>query len=713
MNRLLLVDGNALFYRAFHAFPPSLTTPDGTPSNAAFGFTKILLTAIKQEQPTHLIVCFDAPGGTFRDALFDAYKATRAAMPEELAIQVPLIWELVDALEVPRFVEPGYEADDLIGTIARIIENTTTDTDVVILSGDQDLLQLVTDRVSVLFPGRGDAPPRLMNPASMQEHYGFSPLQMIDFKAFSGDSSDNIPGVPGVGPKTTTDILTQFGTLTNLYESLHKGEVKQLKPGLIAKLLEHEAQARTCYTLATIDTAVPVTLDLQAARLRLENPDTLTALFTKLGFKSLLRDLPGSHRHITEAAVIFGAETPVIPQARRESAELDDALAPVLRTMETRGVLLDTEYFQELDQQFSAECEQLRSSLLQEAGTDFNPDSPTQVADILYGKLGAPTTSVRKQKTGYTTDAETLEKLAPTYPFAKLLLEYRGITKLISTYIKPLPELVDAENRIHTTYAPDTATGRISSKQPNLQNIPIRSERGQLIRKAFIASPGMSLLKADYSQIELRVAAHLSGDAVMIKAFNEGRDFHAETAAHMGVDRHVAKIINFSILYGKGAYGFSQDMDITFAEAQRYITQYYRTFSGLKQWIDGVLEQAEAQGFVETWLGRRRPLPALSGGNAIAKAAARREAVNTIVQGTGAEVLKKAMVTLAGLLPKDAGMVLTVHDELVLEVPTDKVASVAQLVATTMEQAATFSVPLKVSLSAGKNWNDTEAIVLN
>jgi DNA polymerase I-like protein with 3'-5' exonuclease and polymerase domains/5'-3' exonuclease len=704
MATLLLIDGNALFYRAYHAFPKELTTPDGTPSGAAFGFTRILLAAIKQHKPTHLIACFDTKGGTFRDDFYDAYKATRAAMPEELAAQVPIIWEIVDTLEIPRLSVERYEADDLIGTIAHQAASHD-DLDVIILSGDQDLVQLVTPQVAMFSPAMGFSKATLYTPEKVMEKYTFTPAQMIDYKGLRGDSSDNIPGVPGIGEVTAKQLLSQFKTLDGVYEAVSAGDPPGVAAGVLKKLRAGEESARLSYRLATIATDAPVKLHLKDAVLSIENPVALVALFEKLGFKSLINELPSSHRLATAVADVFGSPS---SQADGEvgkdvSTTLDTQLAPILRGMEEHGVMVDTSYLQKLEKEFASEISDIREALTKEAGQDFNPDSPAQVGTILYEVLKVPTEGISKGKTGYTTNADTLEKLEATYPIAGLLLKYREVTKLQSTYIKPLQELTDAEHRIHTSYAPDTATGRISSRNPNLQNIPVRSEQGKRIRQAFIAPKGSVFVAADYSQIELRVAAHLSGDPVMVEAFKSGKDFHAETAERMGVDRRVAKIINFSILYGKGAFGFAQDLGISVAEAKEYIEQYFVTFKVLREYIDALLVQAKVDGFVTTLMGRQRMLPELTASNFQRRSAAEREAVNLPIQGTAAEILKKAMVDLSAKITHGA-MILTVHDELVLEVPEEHLAETVKLLKETMEHAVELIVPIEVQVKTGKDW---------
>lgn len=714
---LLLVDGHALVFRAYHAFPKELTDPSGHPVGATFGFARILFSAIRTLKPTHLGVAFDLDGGTFRHDLFKEYKGTRSETPQDLLAQVPVVHQIVETMEAPIFEEPHYEADDMIGTIAAKVEKEHPEVKVIILSSDQDLLQLVTKQTLVYSPGISPKQPTLFTEEAVRKKYGFSPEQMIEYKALRGDPSDNIPGVKGIGEVTAKQLLAQFGTIERIYAALAKGPLEGVKPGIQDKLREHEADARLSRELATITREAPLTFDLEACRLELQHPENLVDLFRKLNFKSLLEELPKTHKLVATAADVFAEELPVpTPPAPPSESELTDgALAPVLRRMEERGVTVDTKYLAELEQEFAREIGKLQEQLQGEAGQPFNPDSPQQVSYILYEVLKAPTDGVSKGKTGYTTNAETLGKLADAYPLAKLLLQYREITKLQSTYIKPLQELADANCRVHTSYAPDAATGRLSSRNPNLQNIPIKSEQGRRIRRAFTTDKGWQLISADYSQIELRVAAHLSGDPGLIEAFKKGDDFHAETAKRMGVDRRVAKIINFSILYGKGAWGFSQDLNISVEGAKKYIEQYFQTFQGLRAYLDGILADARSKGYGETMFGRRRPFPDLTSSNYQRRAAAEREALNLPIQGTAADILKKTMCDLAEQLEKTkspAHLILTVHDELVLEAPEEAVREAALLLKRCMEDAVELVVPVVVEVKAGQNWADMEPVAV-
>lgn len=717
-NTLLLVDGNALLYRAYHAFPKELTDPHGNPIGAVYGFSRVLLSTLKTLKPTCVAVCFDLSGPTFRHKKYPEYKANRSKMPEDLAMQIERTHQVVEYLEFPIYTAEAYEADDVIGTLARqVVENG--DTEVTILTGDQDILQLINDQVSVYSPASPPKSPTLFTPKKFEEKYGFKPSQMIEYKALRGDPSDNIPGVPGIGDVSATKLIKEFGTIDNLYQALDEGKTSDIKPAALQKLKDGKENAFLSRDLATITTDAPVHYDESLCKLQLNNPERLITLFKELNFKSLLNDLPVSHRVLSHVTDIFNAEEPPVPETATsteplsESEKTDQKLEPVLREMEKRGVKVDCTYLQDLEKEFSTEIEKIKTELMKMSGEEFNPDSPIQVSHILYEVLNIPTTNVRKGKSGFTTDASTLQELEKEYPIAASLLQYRTLTKLLNTYVKPLQTQVDDNSRTHTSYAPDTATGRISSRNPNLQNIPIRSEQGRRLRKAFIAEKGCVLIAADYSQMELRVAAHLSEDPAMIEAFKKGVDFHAETAEKMGIERHIAKALNFSILYGKGAFGFAKDFNVSVAEAKQYIEQYFSTYKELRRYLDDVLVQARQKGYGETLYGRRRPFPNLTSSNHNLRAAAEREAFNMPIQGTQADILKLAMCQLDKELKQtksQAQLILTVHDELVLEVPERELNEIAVLVKKTMTEIVTLKVPVEVNVKAGSNWGEMKEI---
>lgn len=701
-DKLLIVDGHALIHRAFHAIPSSLTTGEGVPTGAVYGFTRLLLAALKLSAPTFVVVTFDSRGPTFRHEKFDGYKAHRQRPDDDLLVQIPLVKEVVASLSIPKYEVPGFEADDLIGTVSR--QAVAEQVDVLILTGDMDMLQLVDDHTVVLAPRKGMSDPALYTPESVREKYGFGPEKVTFYKALKGDPSDNIPGVPGIGDITARKIVVATPSLDALYQELSGGQ----RPGGISdkiaeKILANEEVARLSLELATIDRDAPVSFDALTCRTHEYDRETAVDLFVKLGFRSLLRELPGYT--VTGGETLFN---PAELETARPVQPLDQEVEPSLRAIEQKGVLINQDYLAKLDLEWRQEMQAGCARIHQLAGRDFNVDSSRQLAGILYDELKLPTDEVKKGKTGYTTDAHTLHKLKDLHPIIPAVLNYRELAKLVSTYTTPLPKLVGEDGRLHTTYTTDTSTGRLSSKNPNLQNIPIRSEKGQLIRKAFVAAPGKILVRADYSQIELRVVAHLARDPQMIASFRAGKDIHAATSEAMGVDRRVAKIINFSLLYGKGAYGLSEDIGCSREEAAAFIKQYFAAFPGVEKWIEETLRFLGRHGYVETLFGLKRHFPGTKGTKPNRYSRFGREAINLPVQGTAAEILKRAMIEIHHDSRLHDTMILTVHDELVLEVPRAQVEQAGRRLKEIMEKTTTLVVPLLVEVGTGENWGDTK-----
>lgn len=709
-QKLLLIDGNALLYRAYFAFPP-LTTPTGEPIGAVYGFCRILLGAIRTLKPTHLAVCFDLSGPTIRHEQYSEYKATRQKMPDEMAGQIPRMYQIVETMEFPIYVKKSYEADDVIGTLAN---QAQTSMPVIILSGDHDLIQLVNKNISLYTPGNSKKPAILWNPAKVQSEYGFSPEQMIEYKALRGDPSDNIPGVTGIGEVTAKILLSKFSNIHTIYENIkNTGGLDGIKPGILEKLKTNEEMAVLSRKLATIITDVEVEIEIERCKSELLTPENLISLFNELGFKSLIQELPKSHKLLSEASDIFSiGQTEVQPVMEASNSSDNDALlVPILRKTEQYGVKVDIDYLKGLEKEFEGEILAVSKTVFEMAGEEFNLGSPKQLAEILYTKLAIPTKNISKGKTGFSTDASTLQELSQNFPIATHILKFRELSKLQNTYVLPLQALADSSSRVHTTYAVDTSTGRISSKNPNLQNIPVKTDQGRRIRSAFIADKGHTLIAADYSQIELRVAAHLSADPVMLDVFSKGGDLHTETANRMGVDRRIAKIINFSILYGKGAYGFSQDMGIPVAQAKEYIEQYFQTFAGLRKYLDATLMAIREKGYAETIFGRKKEFLDINSTNFQRKSAAEREAINFPIQGSAADILKKAMLELDEELTKKkvkSKLILTVHDELIIETVAGEEDQVKQILKSTMEGTVKLLIPLVVSLKSGKNWGELE-----
>lgn len=833
--KLLCIDGNSILNRAFYGIK-LLATHDGRHTNAIQGFMNILIRLMNDHAPDAVAVAFDMRAKTFRHKMYDGYKATRKGMPEELAEQLPVLKKILAALGYPMIECEGYEADDILGTLARSCEERGDAC--LIATGDRDSLQLVSDAVTVLLTtthfGRGETAP--MTPEAVAEKYGVAPRQLIDVKALMGDASDNIPGVAGVGEKTATALIARFGSLDGVYEQL---DDPSIRPGVRARLEKDRDSARLSYRLAVIERRVPIDDDpshyeklagspAEAAAL-LQSLE-LTQLIGRLGLRTEAAEaaaadaapialsasdaLTGSRRYIgsrtddgwqvtdgRRAALLSDGELTELladetlekycadskllvplgqkdfrhiafdlrlaaylenPLAREYSvpslaagyraapafacAEAPEAgllpplctrlgekleaegmtdllhriempLAVVLSHMEQRGFLVDVEGIRRFGSELQLRIDDLVRAICTEAGRDFNLNSPQQLADVLLG-LGIPLT--KKTQRGYSTDAETLESLRH-YPIVADLLAYRTYQKLSSTYVEGLTKAADREHRIHTQFnQTETRTGRISSHNPNLQNIPVRTELGSQLRRFFIAAPGHVLLDADYSQIELRVMAHMSGDRHMIEDFLSGHDIHTETAARVfGVERAAvtpdmrrrAKAVNFGIIYGIGAYSLAQDIGVSMREAARYIDEYLGIYSGVRDYLTGTVEAARRDGYVTTMYGRRRRLPELANANKQVQALGKRLAMNTPIQGTAADIIKIAMIDTerafreAGL---SARLILQIHDELIVEAPETEAAQAAALLRQTMEGAASLAVPLTVDVGQGGSWYDAK-----
>lgn len=691
MSTLLLVDGNALLHRGYHALP-NLTNHEGVPTGGVFGFTRLLLTALRILQPEYVAVTFDSRGPTFRHKAFAAYKANRVKGPDDLYAQLPLAKEVVKGLNIPMYALPGFEADDLIGTLAKAATKKHVETRIV--TGDMDLVQLVNEHVFLFTPTKGVSETTIYTPKSVKDKYTFEPAKMVFFKALAGDSSDNIPGIPGIGKVTATKVVTQFDSLDDLYAHLQKGGgIKGLTPRMVDTIRGGKDDAYTSYSLATIDCDAPITLKLPECKTHDFDREKIIDILVRLGFRSLIKELPG----VDPATV--PDESP-----KRSDTDLDAQLVPALRAMEKTGVKIDVDYVAALEKSWKKELATVHTSIVRQAGVDFNIASPKQLGDILFDRLKLPTAGIKKNTSGYSTDAAQLELLSSHHPIIADILTYRELAKLINTYTTPLQQLVDAHGRLHTTYEANTATGRLSSKNPNLQNIPIRTTRGAKLRHAFIADAGHTLIGADYSQIELRVVAHLSKDPVMLAAFRRGDDIHDATSKEMGVDRRVAKIINFSILYGKGPHGFARDLGIDIAEAAEYINRYFETYRGINSWINETLSFVSAHGYVETLFGHRRYFPDLKGKKAHRFSRLGREAINMPVQGTAAEILKRAMIALWKDTTLGPSMRMTVHDELVFELPDAQIKKALPTIKKIMETTTPLDAPVRVEIGSGATW---------
>ena len=877
--KLMAIDGNSILNRAYYGIRP-LSTRDGLYTHAVYGFLTTLLRLRDEERPDAVCVAFDLHAPTFRHKADADYKATRKPMPEELRMQVPVLKEVLDALNIPRYEAEGWEADDWLGTISRRCE--AAGWDCVVVTGDKDSLQLITEhtKVKLVSTRMGQTTTKDMTPETFREQYGFDPIHMIDLKALMGDSSDNISGVPGIGEKTAMDLIRRYGSIDAIYEKLPDIEAK---PAAVKKLAAGEEAARHSYWLATIVTDAPLSFDPEENRVREPGPDAYP-LFLKLEFSKLIeklglrpaelavadeapeltvtaepvteetraRELLDAFRRADHVALLalpdlsgvmvdcetgentavsaeffferyggdwngllralfsadikkvshnvkdlmrtllenglpaegflfdtalaaylldatagsyeldrlfvsyFNAELPAPAHLEPDAFSLlGDTLAAetafhcytsavdalygalaerlrergqwelfetaelplcrVLAEMERTGCRVDAKALSAFGELLSARAGALETKIYELADGPFNINSPKQLGEVLFGKLGLP--HGKKTKTGWSTNADVLEKLRGESAIVDAVLEYRQLTKLRSTYADGLLKAIDPDGRVRTRFQMTvTATGRLSSAEPNLQNIPTRTDLGSEIRKMFVPEPGNVLVDADYSQIELRLLAHISGDEGMRAAFRAGGDFHAETAAKVfGVAREDvthemrrrAKAVNFGIVYGISPISLAQDIGVTQKEAKAYMDAYFATFPGVRAYMDAVVEQAKRDGWVETLYHRRRDLPELKSSNFNMRAFGERVALNMPIQGTAADIMKLAMIAvwkrLRAELPA-ARLVLQVHDELIVECPEGDAARAAALLAEEMEHVAQLSVPLTADAHWGKNW---------
>lgn len=877
-EKILLIDGHSILNRAFYGIP-DLTNSEGRHTGAVYGFLNILFRILDEEKPDYLTVAFDVHEPTFRHKIYSQYKGTRKPMPSELREQVPLIQELLTAMGIKIVSKGGYEADDLLGTLAKKSEQKGMD--VTILSGDRDLLQLATEKVMIRLPktSKGKTTIEDFHGEQVLEKYQVTPPQIIELKALMGDSADNIPGIPGVGEKTATKLIVQYGSIENAHDHL-----EGIKPNKAKESLrDHYDLAQLSKTLATINTDSPLEYDYQEARLGNLYTQEAFQLCKRLEFKNLLsrfenvsaeeetleenfftcEDLAGAesifekaascehvgidllmddeavyglgialskeeiyyipseglitgeylcgkvrdlservilcamdikallkHVRISDASRIFDigigvyllnplkssysyddvareyldgsifpsredllgktsfrkaweesreglfryacyvaytvcASRELIEEKLKETdmwkvyQDIELPLVFTLHSMEQWGICVRGEELKLYGEKLSVRISELEESVYQQAGEKFNINSPKQLGVILFEKMKLP--GGRKTKTGYSTAADILEKLAPEHPIVKDILEYRQLAKLKSTYADGLGAVIAEDGRIHSTFNQTiTATGRISSTEPNLQNIPVRMELGRLIRKVFVPEEGYVFLDADYSQIELRVLAHMSGDEMLIRAYREAQDIHRLTASqvfHVPFDevtdlqRRNAKAVNFGIVYGISSFGLSQDLSITKKEAADYINKYFETYPKIKGFLDGQIEMAKEKGYVVTMFGRRRPVPELKSSNFMQRAFGERVAMNSPIQGTAADIIKIAMNRVYKRLTEEglkSRLVLQVHDELLIETKVEEIEEVSRILEEEMKGAAALSVELDVDMHQGNNWYEAK-----
>lgn len=894
-QKLAIIDAHALIHRAYHALPP-MSAPDGTPTHAAYGFTTMLLKMIATIKPTHVVAAFDMKGPTFRHEEYEDYKANRKAPAEDLIPQFELVRDIVRAFSIPVLEMKGFEADDIIGTVAKQFGEMMP---IVIVTGDNDALQLVTDTTSVFSLKRGMTDTIIYTPDVVMQLWGFAPKFIPDYKGLAGDSSDNIKGVAGIGAKTATDVVSQYGSLEEII-----AHMQELSPRVQKRLIGHEADAFTSRSLATIHCDVPISLAITDAVFKEYDMSRVRELFLKLGFKTLVARLPASNdgmqptlnlgdtksfampdyyaiavsekeqedlRNLLSVASIvsFDTETdglggrmsPIVgmsfaihdvdkkirawyvpittkrlaswkrffensqilktghnlkydievlmqsgirlqgiafdsmlasyllnsgsrthglddlaqeklnytpipitdligtgkdqrsmsqvplPELARYACEDADValrlydyflpelekeklydvlmdielpLLPVLAHIETSGVAVDTNVLQSLSTKIEHRISEIDKQIQLLAGENFNVNSPKQLRGVLFERLNLPTVGIKKTQTGYSTGADELDKLADAHPIIPLISEYRELSKLKNTYLDSLPELIDeTTGRIYASFNQTVAaTGRLSSTNPNLQNIPVRTELGREIREAFVAKMGYVFVKADYSQLELRIAAHMAHDSKLLFAFRAKQDIHRATASLVfGVGlqevtddmRRQAKTLNFGVLYGMGPQSFARAAHVSMEEARSFIDRYKKEYKGIEAFIEETLSSARTKGYVETMFGRRKYVPELQSNNPAIRAAAERATFNFPIQGTEADILKKAMASLFGSINEkypDVAMVLTVHDELVFEVPVEIAHEFANLTKATMEEVITLDAPLVADVGIGPNWND-------
>lgn len=765
MKTLLLIDAYAMIYRAYYAFirAPRMNSR-GENTSAIFGFVVTFEDLLKRLKPSHIAVAFDPAGPTFRHEAFEQYKAQRQETPEDIRWAVPRIKQILQAMNVPVLEVPGYEADDVIGTIAHKAEKEGFE--VYMATPDKDYGQLVTEHIFMYRPRHTGGFEKL-GPQEVCEKYGLqNQSQVIDLLGLMGDSSDNIPGCKGVGEKTAVQLLQQFGSIDNLLAN-----TDQLKGALQRKVQEQVEEIRFSRFLATIKTDVPIDFDAQALVYQERNWDSLASLYRELEFNSLLKQAPAEHAAIspkttkktkpqeatldlfadmasaientkeqtpaeddTEARLVsyllnpevaFNPNQPVNWDALKADTslwnlyqEVELPLSSILREMEQAGVRIDVPMLRQAETQLNDELQTLEQQIYTSAATTFNINSPKQVGEVLFDQLQLDAKAKKSKNGQYSTSEEVLLALKPKHPVVGLILEYRELKKLISTYISALPNYINpATGKIHTTYNQTvTATGRLSSSNPNLQNLPIRSERGQLIRQAVIPDEGCLFLSADYSQIELRLMAHFSQDPHLVQAFISGQDVHAATAAkifNVPIDqvtkdqRRQAKIANFGIIYGISAFGLAQQLDCSRAEAKALIDGYFAAFPGVIDYIERQKQLAREQGYAVTLFGRKRYLPDILSHNATVRSFAERNAVNSPIQGTAADIIKMAMVTIHRRLKEEglkAQMIMQVHDELNFNVPAAEVDRVREIVISEMQNVVHLTVPLIADCGVGTNW---------
>lgn len=841
-KRLAIIDGKSVFYRGYYAMP-NLATKDGTPTGGVYGFAALSLELFKKLKPDYVAVAWDKPKTNIRKRrlIHPEYKAGRKPAPPDFYDQIPILHELLEAFSWPLYELDDYEADDIMGALAE--QAAAEGIEVNLISSDLDMLQCLGPLTHLYAMKKGLTNIELFHPESFEAKYTIKVDQFLDYKSLVGDSSDNIPGVPGVGPVAAKKLLNQFKTLDGIYQ-----HIEEVPDALRQKLIAGKTSAYMSKKVAEIWSDAPVKLDLKAMDVRDLDANKLKQLLTQLEFRTLLRNLP-EHMRVLETVEEAAARSPLepakevpfddgakvsltmsdiivvhktadnelwlsgksgeasqltleqaasvlssadmiaynakdilksllstaraelptvahdceqaaflldplnksrqlneladadtsnplvaisalwelygqqgkalekLPKLANVARKIDFALMPVLARMEYRGIKLDCAYLKTMSGELDEQIAGVKKQMYDMVGYEFNIGSPAQLADVLYGKLQLSTVGIKKGKTGYSTGQKELDKLRGQHPVIELIEQYRELTKLQNTYVEALPKLVDGNSRLHTTFNQDVAaTGRLSSTDPNLQNIPIRSELGRKIRNAFIPDEGNVFVSADYSQFELRLAAVLAGDQQMIDDFNSDVDIHAKTASEVYKipldkvtkdQRRDAKVINFGVLYGMSPHGLSAATGMTFHDAKVFIDEYFRLRAPIRKYIDATIERAKSEGYVETLFGRRRPTPDVNSSNFVVREAAKRAAANMPIQGTEADLMKLAMLEVESRLDGRGVQLLQIHDSILVECPTTQADSVGELLKDTMENIyPELGIKLKVDVSVGKNWGE-------
>ncbi|MDO8474094.1 MAG: DNA polymerase [bacterium] len=740
-KRLLLIDANSLIHRAFHALPSSLTTSTGEMVNAVYGFCLAFFKAIKEFKPDYVAAAFDVAGPTFRDKKFKAYKAKREKAPDELYNQMPLVKKVLAAFHVPVYEKEGFEADDIIGTISLQAprKQVQPPLETIILSGDADVFQLVDTRTKAYALRKGIQDSVLYDEKAVEKRFGgLRPAQLVDYKALRGDPSDNIPGVTGIGEKTAIALLLQFGSLENIYQELQENteNAKSLKPRLRDMLLQYKDQASISRELALIERHAPIEFKLSDLAWKDFNEKDAEQLFRSFGFRSLILRLPELHEGVPLRGISRsetkkqeeGDQSAVIEQLERdgvlskEIAEVERKLTPVLRAMEKTGIAVNKEYFVALEKDIRKELAKAGSKIFELSESVFNVSSPRQLSVVLFEKLLLSPKGMHKTPGGIVSTASPeLEKIKSLHPIIQEVLNFRELSKLLNTYVAPLPLLADKKGRVHTHFEQFGAeTGRLSSVSPNLQNIPLQGEWGKKVRRGFVCAARCQLVSFDYSQMELRLAAHIAKEGKMQKIFQANEDIHRMTASEVfgiPVDqvsdemRYRAKALNFGVLYGMGARGFASSARIPLEEAQQFIDDYFMRFPKIASYIEQTKEFVKEKGYTETLFGRKRYLPDIHSFTPPIRAAAERAAVNLPIQGTAADIMKMAMVKVFQECESDrCRMLLQIHDELLFEIADDIVKESALKIKQIMEEIIQLSVPLVVQVKTGPTWGSMERV---